>query len=66
MAQFSVKIMRLTGSVLGENQHNGWYWVEYLSTTDGSKTAVPAGNGVATCTGCHSKGNDFVLSKLPE
>ena len=23
MAQFSVKIMRLTGSVLGENQHHG-------------------------------------------
>ncbi len=26
MAQFSVKIIRLTGSVLGENQHTNPYW----------------------------------------
>ena len=33
MAQFSVKIMRLTGSVLGENQHvtrlKANWWSEY-------------------------------------
>ena len=44
----------------------GWFWVEFTSTTDSSKQALPAGNGVKLCTGCHLKGKDFVLSKLPE
>ena len=44
----------------------GWYWVEFTSTTDSSKQAVPAGNGAALCSGCHRTGDDFILSKLPE
>ncbi|GGW39455.1 hypothetical protein GCM10011452_29660 [Gemmobacter lanyuensis] len=37
MAQFSVKIMRLTGSVLGENQHSG--------VSDGAETIQPGSGG---------------------
>ncbi|MGB7288433.1 MAG: cytochrome P460 family protein, partial [Salaquimonas sp.] len=44
----------------------GWFWVEFMSTEDSSKVPVPAGNGVALCSGCHAGGKDFVLSKLPE
>ncbi len=42
----------------------GWYWYEVTSVTDGS-SPVAAGNGVALCWGCHSSGNDFVLSRYP-
>ena len=45
---------------------NGWFWVEYTSTTDSTQVPVPAGNGVALCSSCHSSGNDFVLSQLPD
>ena len=48
------------------DQGKGWFWVEFTSTTDSSKVAVPAGNGVPLCAGCHQTGRDFVLSKLPE
>jgi hypothetical protein len=42
----------------------GWFWYEVISVTDGS-APVAAGNGVALCWGCHSSGNDFVLSQYP-
>lgn len=38
----------------------GWFWYEYY---DGQPKA--AGNGVALCTGCHSGGDDFVLTPYP-
>jgi uncharacterized alpha/beta hydrolase family protein len=44
MAQFSVKIMRLTGSVLGENQHDGTVALQSATYT-GSFAGSP-GRGV--------------------
>ena len=44
----------------------GWFWVEFTSPTDASKVALPPGNGVALCSGCHQTGRDFVLSPLPQ
>ncbi|GAA6164014.1 hypothetical protein NBRC116590_17180 [Pelagimonas sp. KU-00592-HH] len=44
----------------------GWFWVEFLSTTDPSKIYENViGNGVSECTGCHRGGRDFVISRLP-
>ena len=46
---------------------NGWFWVEFLSTTDPPVLAGDAaGNGLPLCTGCHAAGRDFVLSSFPE
>ncbi len=42
----------------------GWFWYEVTSTTDGSKP-VAVGNGVPLCFGCHTAGNDFVLTGFP-
>ena len=42
----------------------GWFWYEITSTTDGS-SPVAAGNGVPLCSGCHTIGKDFVLTKYP-
>ena len=44
----------------------GWFWVEFTSTTDPSQVPVPAGNGVPLCSSCHATGSDFVLSELPK
>lgn len=41
---------------------DSWYWYENLSTTDSAKP-VAAGLGASLCTGCHSGGNDFVLTE---
>ena len=43
---------------------SGWFWYEVTSVTD-SDALVANGNGVALCFGCHSTGNDFVLTKFP-
>lgn len=43
MAQFSVKIMRLTGSVLGENQHHGRK--TFILETLGPQCILPEGHG---------------------
>ena len=46
---------------------NGWYWVEFVSTTDPTVLGGgTAGNGVPLCTSCHAPGRDFVLSSFPE
>ena len=42
----------------------GWFWYEVTSTTDGS-SPVGIGNGIPLCSGCHSIGTDFVLTKYP-
>ena len=42
----------------------GWFWYEITSTTDSSAPRAN-GNGVARCAGCHSVGNDFVLTEHP-
>ncbi len=42
----------------------GWFWYEVTSTTDSSAFRTK-GNGVPTCFGCHSVGNDFVLTSHP-
>lgn len=43
----------------------GWFWSEII-LTDAEPKIVAAGNGVRLCSGCHSRGKDFVLSKLPK
>ena len=43
---------------------DSWYWYEVFSTTDGS-SPVADGNGVGLCAGCHSAGNDHVLTPYP-
>jgi hypothetical protein len=42
----------------------GWFWYEVTSTKAGSKPFM-AGNGVTLCFGCHSSGNDYLLTKWP-
>ena len=42
----------------------GWFWYEVTSTTDGS-SPVGIGNGIPLCSGCHSIGTDFVLTRYP-
>lgn len=43
----------------------GWFWSEIL-LTDTDPKIVAAGNGVRLCVGCHTRGKDYVLSKLPK
>jgi len=43
----------------------GWFWSEML-LTDADPKIVAAGNGVRLCVGCHTRGKDYVLSKLPK
>jgi len=43
----------------------GWFWSEIL-LTDAEPKIVAAGNGVRLCVGCHKRGKDYVLSKLPK
>ncbi len=42
----------------------GWFWYEVTSTTNGSNP-VAVGNGVPLCFGCHTAGNDYVLTEFP-
>ena len=42
----------------------GWYWYEVFSTTNGSNP-VADGNGVGLCHGCHSGGQDYILTPYP-
>lgn len=44
---------------------NGYFWVEFLSTTNPNKVPAPAENGSSACVGCHSGGVDYVLSSFP-
>lgn len=47
------------------NDGKGWFWYEIVNTTDGTAT-VAIGNGVAGCSGCHSRGGlDFVMTSWP-
>jgi len=41
-----------------------WYWYEVFSTTDGS-SPVADGLNHSTCTGCHSRGLDYVRAPFP-
>jgi hypothetical protein len=41
----------------------GWFWYEITSTTDPEPFA--SGNGIPLCFGCHSTGNDYVLTSYP-
>ncbi len=57
-------------AVMTKTQENsdkgkGWFWSEII-LTDAEPKIVAAGNGVRLCSGCHSRGKDFVLSKLPK
>jgi hypothetical protein len=42
----------------------GWYWFEILGTT-ASGTVVSQEPGQPLCTGCHTRGRDFVLIPHP-
>ncbi len=42
----------------------GWYWFEILGTT-ASSTVVSKAPGQPLCTGCHTRGRDFVLIPHP-
>ena len=37
-----------------------WYWYEWFNGS-----LVAAGDGISVCTGCHSGGQDFVLTPFP-
>jgi hypothetical protein len=41
----------------------GWYWYEILGAPSGN--VVAQANGVALCSGCHKRGQDFVLIPHP-
>lgn len=41
-----------------------WFWYEILSTTSGA-SPVANSNGASICTGCHTSGKDYVLTKYP-
>ena len=41
----------------------GWYWYEILSAPSGN--VVAQANGVPLCSGCHTRGKDFVLIPHP-
>ncbi|MBS2020099.1 MAG: hypothetical protein JST00_44980 [Deltaproteobacteria bacterium] len=41
----------------------GWYWYEVFDTAPGASPI--AGQGLGTCTGCHSSGKDFVRAPYP-
>lgn len=41
----------------------GWYWYEVFETSPGASPI--AGQGLGTCTGCHSSGRDFVRAPYP-
>ena len=43
----------------------GWFWSEIL-LTDADPKIVAAGDGVRLCVGCHTRGKDYVISKLPK
>ena len=58
MAQFSVKIMRLTGSLLGENQHTKRKW---LVNVDGSKQLVTVPKRVKRWWRMDALGNCFLV-----
>ena len=49
------------------DEGKGWYWFK-ADKTDTPESIMVAENGFAMCTGCHSNGNDFVLTTglLPE
>lgn len=37
-----------------------WYWYEWFNGS-----IVASGDGISVCTGCHSGGQDFVLTPIP-
>jgi hypothetical protein len=41
----------------------GWYWYEILGAPSGN--VVAQANGVPLCSGCHTRGRDFVLIPHP-
>ena len=41
-----------------------WYFYEVFSTTDGSNPVADA-NGLPGCAGCHSSGQDYILTSFP-
>lgn len=41
----------------------GWYWYEILGAPSGN--VVAQANGVPLCSGCHTRGQDFVLIPHP-
>ena len=42
----------------------GWFWYEAISTEPGADPFM-SGNGIPLCFGCHSSGNDYVLTGWP-
>ena len=54
-------VMVKTGS---GNSGADWYFYEVFSVTDGSRP-VADGNGLSGCAGCHSSGQDHILTDLP-
>ncbi len=41
-----------------------WFWYEATSTEPGADPFM-SGNGIPLCAGCHSTGNDYVLTRWP-
>jgi hypothetical protein len=64
MAQFSVKIMRLTGSVLGENQHAmGFFWI---ATEDNDRQAQIAAGRAYVRANLAATGEGVALQPLSQ
>jgi hypothetical protein len=42
----------------------GWFWYETLGAAAGGSVTAQA-NGVSLCSGCHTRGRDFVLIPHP-
>ena len=42
----------------------GWFWYEILGTSSGAGVTAQA-NGVPLCSGCHTRGQDYVLIPHP-
>jgi hypothetical protein len=55
-------VMVKTGS--DSDGGKGWFWHETTNTRDATDV-VASGNGVPGCFGCHSVGEDFVLTGFP-
>jgi hypothetical protein len=45
------------------DQGKGWYWYEVFDAAPGARGTEGQGN--ATCTGCHSRGKDYVRVPYP-
>lgn len=57
---WAVAVKTAATSADGDN----WYWYEIFGP-DCCDEAVADGKGLPGCKGCHSGGNDFVLSPYP-